>query len=1136
MPKAGTWCLRCPSHKEACVPGSKDFLKCNQNKDASELWSRFPNDKSCKPSEMFADDASCRELLQTVTDLRKQAHKDHRSARPHNTIVDQIADQLSSKYPPAVTKQHLEYAFQQVNGTPTTSSSAASAVAGTSSNLETATAQLGALNLSDTAQQPQQVNETSIGDSSTPSSLNLKDAAPPPQQVASNNSTTGTSTTAASNPAAPLSGLVGTASDDQHTTQRNGPTGIKRPDRPAAPASAPKVFTNHFTIDLKPDTKLYEYQLVGLQNTAADLSRSKKKVIIQRKIDSSPILRDNQNAFACNDHGRIIAWNDLSPGAQKEDIVDTTPVDDYSRDLPGQVSRQLNIDVVFKRVIDLNGLLSFAKHQNPTYEDTGAASALDILISSGTRTANANIGQAAVIKIGDNRFFTPQGQTPLPQSHGLVAMRGYSSSVQPVDGALRLNINTALSAFYQQQKVLNVIETYRTDPGAFPRGQGAQHLTGVRVKIMYNRCKPDGDPAIDSPKRRIKTITGFSAGLASQTLFDRNGQMVSVWQHFKETYPIPAGASVVKGNQICVNTGSTTEGKECWFLPDQLEILPGQIFRKTLDRVNSELPGEMITLACQTPAANKGMITSAGLQALGLTASSTNADIVLPQLQALRDAGMTVAAKMLKVPFRRVNNPAIVYAGGNKTANPDKSAGWSTRGQEFLTHAKRIPEKGMVSFLHLKGRKPAHERAYIDAFMNTFQLNLRQANNVNQELDPVHIGQDIGDVNPLCGELSDINKRRKANLSVLILPDDNKLYRQQYASFRIVTDQLLGCTSIVLNEKTMCGGRPQPGNLTAYMANNAMKINVRFGNENHTVRDGFKKLLKGNLSDTLVLGADLIHPGQRCAAGTPTIAAVVGSVNATFGKLLGSARRQQGGQEIIEPANMKSMVTERMKAWIKSDTTTKGLPTRIIYFRDGTGLSQYSGILQEISAIKTAWSNLNAAQTMRAPKPVEVTCIVAVKRHNTRFYPLSDKDENMTATWNCKPGMVVDTHITSPLYMDFFLQSHDVEKGSAKPTHYFVLENGMKLKEAELQDLTNSFCYTFQHSTSAVSYPAPVYAADKLCERLMLYLYHFNENSTMVANATPAVVASQMNIAWQRGGAGRENPWHPNLDDKMFWM
>ncbi|KJX93180.1 hypothetical protein TI39_contig4372g00012 [Zymoseptoria brevis] len=1079
------WCLRCPDYAiDHCKPGEKDIYKCTSAVDLPKLWCNFPDVETCDPTKLLINPDLCRELIQDLTEHHKQILANPKiKTKDIDRVYDQLKEKLHKNHGQAITKQHLEYAYVTAKKSP--KSFAPTVLSATPGVLDSQT-------------------DEAVTVTTKLSNLNLKAAAPQPQQLASNTSTTGASTTAASNPAAPLSGLVGTASDDQHTVQRNGPTGVKRPDRPAAPVTAPKVFTNHFTIDLKPDTKLYQYQLVGLLNTAADLSRSKKKVIIQRKIDSSPILRDYQNAFACNDHGRIIAWNDLSPGAQKEDIVDTTPVDDYSRDLPGQVSRQLNIDVVFKRVIDLNGLLSFARHQNPTYEDTGAASALDILISSGTRTANANIGQAAVIKIGDNRFFTPQGQTPLPQSHGLVAMRGYSSSVQPVDGALRLNINTALSAFYQQQKVSNVIETYRIIPGAFPRGQGAQHLTG----------------------RRIKTITGFSAGLASQTLFDRNGQMVSVWQHFQETYPIPAGASVAKGNQRCVNTGSTAEGKECWFLPDQLEILPGQLFRKTLDRVNPELPGEMITLACQTPAANKGMITSAGLQALGLTASSTNEDVVLPQLQALRNAGMTVAAKMLKVPFRKINNPAIVYAGGNKTANPDKSAGWNTRGQEFLTHTKRIPEKGMVSFLHLKGHKPAHERAYIDAFMDTFQPNLRQANNVDQELDPIHIGQDIAHIKPLHDELSDINKRRKANLSVLILPDDNKIHRQQYASFRIVTDQLLGCTSIVLNEKTMCGGRPQPGNLTAYMANNAMKINVRFGNENHTVRDRFKKLLKGNLSDTLVLGADLIHPGQRCAAGTPTIAAVVGSVNATFGKLLGSARRQQSGQEIIEPANMKSMVTERIKAWIKSDTTTKRLASS----------TSETGLVSEISAIKTAWSNLNAAQTMKAPKPVEVTCIVAVKRHNTRFYPLSDQDENMTATGNCKPGMVVDTHITSPLYMDFFLQSHDVEKGSAKPTHYFVLENGMKLKEAELQDLTNSFCYTFQHSTSAVSYPAPVYAADKLCERLMLYLYHFNENSTMVANATPERVASQMNIAWQRGGAGRENPWHPNLDDKMFWM
>jgi len=68
-------------------------------------------------------------------------------------------------------------------------------------------------------------------------------------------------------------------------------------------------------------------------------------------------------------------------------------------------------------------------------------------------------------------------------------------------------------------------------------------------------------------------------------------------------------------------------------------------------------------------------------------------------------------------------------------------------------------------------------------------------------------------------------------------------------------------------------------------------------------------------------------------------------------------------------------------------------------------------------------------------------------------------------------------------------------KGTAKPAHYFVLENEMKFTPKDLQDLTFNLCHTFGTSTSSVSYASPAYYADKLCERGRLYLQPFFENA-----------------------------------------
>lgn len=299
---------------------------------------------------------------------------------------------------------------------------------------------------------------------------------------------------------------------------------------------------------------------------------------------------------------------------------------------------------------------------------------------------------------------------------------------------------------------------------------------------------------------------------------------------------------------------------------------------------------------------------------------------------------------------------------------------------------------------------------------------------------------------------------------------------------------------------------------------------------NHRV-SGFEVLSPNGVCDTLVLGADLIHPKATSAEVCPTVACLAASIDGVFAKFIGSARRQTARQEIVDSNNLIEMVTEALTAW-KNNNASR-LPARILYYRDGTGDSQYAGILREVSAIKTAWRNVAGPQQSRE---VIVTAVVGVKRHTTRFFPSGNGRK--TRTGNIIPGSVISSDITSPHYSDFYLQSHDVEKGSAKPTLYRVLENGMNFTEEGLQDLTNAFCYNFSHSTTAVSYASPAYYADRLCERCMLYLREFFDNDPSVQNlASDNAKRAQLEIAWGRGGQGiGRNPWNKNFNEVMFWM
>lgn len=441
----------------------------------------------------------------------------------------------------------------------------------------------------------------------------------------------------------------------------------------------------------------------------------------------------------------------------------------------------------------------------------------------------------------------------------------------------------------------------------------------------------------------------------------------------------------------------------------------------------------------------------------------------------LQNSGITITPDMVKVPFRLIDRPKVLYRQGAVTFEAKKAAAWKTANQKFVATKNEIAS-GIV-FAYDGDVSSGDFQRYINEFLGTFALN-----GIKHRKDPLKAKVPFTQLTKYAAQ---------ADLSVLVVQGTST--RKPYADFRSEMDQTFVKASLVLNADRM---KPM-GNLIPYMASNALKINVRLGNENHYVENGFNHMkASSGKCDTLVLGADLIHPKQSSVGHTPSIATLVGSVDGNFATFYGSARYQDAGNEYIEYNQMLSMAKECIKAWC----CKSGGNPRILYYRDGTGKTQFDEVRsKEIAAIKTAWGSVTEIN----PSKLKITTVIVVKRHSTRFYPLPDDEKHTTDTGNCKPGTVVDSVITDPSYnrdqgqFHFYLQSHDVEpkdnkksgkaenKGvSAKPTHYHVRENLMNLSKKDLQQLTYHFCYNFSHTTNAVSYASPAYYADRLCERV----------------------------------------------------
>jgi eukaryotic translation initiation factor 2C len=899
-------------------------------------------------------------------------------------------------------------------------------------------------------------------------------------------------------------------------TQRDG----ELAPRPGFADESPSkyVLTNHFALTVNTGIRLYQYSIAGTKFDEVK-ERPKRKAYIERLIAKYSTLADRKQHFVTDFDKYILSWQELSdsPLIIGGLLVDGT-VEEYRRGEIGQVG-DVDIQVQFNRVTNLQDLVDFVSGRNIDYDEHNALRALNLLFSKGRGSDSFEISQ--------RKLFYKPGWSSLGADTGLIAVRNYAYSVRPGMGALLLNINLGMSSFHAPMYVNEYISILNTDNHWWVE----KNLRGLRVRIMYRRGKTANDE-MDSEARRTRTITGVSKYHADKQTFTRGegaaAETVSVWDHINETYP---GVAECGPTQWCIDVGDPANNKHTWFLSEHLYILPNQPYKRKLD---PDLSAAMITVACRAPEVNRNAIMKEGLPAIGIRETG-------PLPTALGSSGISIDKRMLEVPARVINQPTVVYASGNLQANQGK---WSTRSVKYIDQATFGNQK-FIRFMRPEGN--LLNRHWLDVYKKGF-VNIMTANGIgNIELRKIDRewyevpNAYWSDVQALGNELrQQFQAPKNIGLFVLILPDNSSAWQPCYAAFKVAADQIAGVPSLVICEKKMLGSIKDfeekvnitPGNLGGYFGNMSMKLNVRLGHGNHTVDGGFDILKTGNTLDTMVLGVDVTHPGTGCADGTPSIAAVVGSIDADMAKYRGAMRYQEKSNEEIV-VHMEDMVKDLLRVW--KGKNGGRLPARILCYRDGVGESQYRAVRQaEVNAIRNAWRTMHGAA--QPAKPLQLTFVLVTKRHNTRFFPSPTGGGGRLGNGNCLPGTVVESGITSPYYFDFFLQSQNGLVGTARPTHYIVLENGMEFSAKELQDLTNAICYTYARSTTAVSYATPAYYADHLCERGKQYLKPLFDGDEAYDGMSEAQVATVVERMWNRGGRVGGNPWNARLDDSMFWI
>uniref|UniRef100_A0A669DVL1 Argonaute RISC catalytic component 3a n=1 Tax=Oreochromis niloticus TaxID=8128 RepID=A0A669DVL1_ORENI len=417
-----------------------------------------------------------------------------------------------------------------------------------------------------------------------------------------------------------------------------------------------------------------------------------------------------------------------------------------------------------------------------------------------------------------------------------------------------------------------------------------------------------------------------------------------------------------------------------------------------------------------------------------------------------------VRDEMAHVTGRVLPAPMLQYGGRNRTVATPSHGVWDMRGKQFHTGVE-IKMWAIACF--------ATQRQCREEILKGFTDQLRKISKdagmpIQGQPCFCKYAQGADSVEPMFRHLK--NTYAGLQLIIVILPGKTPVY----AEVKRVGDTLLGMATQCVQVKNVVKTSPQT------LSNLCLKINVKLGGINNILVPHQRPSVFQQ--PVIFLGADVTHPpagdGKK-----PSIAAVVGSMDAHPSRYCATVRVQRPRQEVIQ--DLASMVRELLIQFYKS---TRYKPTRIIFYRDGVSEGQFRQVLYyELLAIREACISLE-----KEYQP-GITYIVVQKRHHTRLF-CADRNERVGRSGNIPAGTTVDTDITHPYEFDFYLCSHAGIQGTSRPSHYHVLWDDNCFTADEFQLLTYQLCHTYVRCTRSVSIPAPAYYAHLVAFRARYHL------------------------------------------------
>ncbi|KAG2357054.1 Piwi-domain-containing protein [Suillus spraguei] len=721
------------------------------------------------------------------------------------------------------------------------------------------------------------------------------------------------------------------------------------------------------------------------------------------------------------------------------------------------------------------------------------------------QTYAANTG----VRVGKNRYFFPSEER-FELALGLEAVKGFFTSARPAFNELMVNVGVCMTAFYRPGNLADAIMAFQRSSDGAMLQRFTQKLKVTTRHLGYKQKKP------------IKKIMPMSARRTFFHCEEYNGK-ISVEEYFKRKYP---HITLKHADDLPVIDISGPNSKFPICVPAELcEIEPGQAFR---GRLNEKETANMIRFACNPPKINADAIVQGGLPTLGFTPGTMGSP--------LSDFGIAVDNNMAVIPGRELPPPRISYEGGGRSLNVNNGT-WNILDVKF--HNGGAIKSWWVLVVREKDGRSVFSGADDPVLTNLWRGFGEKCRNSGISLgsQPVKLAQSLVPraedpsrqqaLDSIRQKIKDSIAERGKPTFILILLSRRDNYI--YPGIKRICDVELGVHTIHMLTDKVVG--KEPNKQDQYFSNVALKLNTKLGGINHVLdSDSLKWLTKAK---TMVVGMDVTHPGPGSIEGTPSIAAVVASVDNSFVQFPASLRCQETKKEMI--TDLTSMMIERLMFYAEKNQT---LPDRVFVYRDGVSEGQFDTVLEEeLPRILEAFKKVPQRKVYR---PL-LTIIICGKRHHAKFWPTDSQFADRNG--NTRPGTVVDRGITAVFDFDFYLQPHVGLQGHVKATHYTVVYDENRLGADELQQGTHTASYLYARATKAVSLVPAAYYADLACERGRCYLNDFlsaddKMSSSVVSGKGRGKVDKEeekLRVFQQAKKAWGEGV-HPDLRASMFYI